>query len=295
MSVSPKRQVAVITGASSGIGKAVAIELATRGWHVVGHGRDPRRSREAEAAIQAAAGEAGRVDFVTGDLSSLAGTTILADRIGAITPQIDVLISNAGGVRDRMVLTDEGLEATYAANHLGPALLTRLLLPALRSCADEAGSARIIGVSSSGHEYCSGFDWSDLQLTQSWASGRAYCSAKLCQLLFLNRLADLLEGSGITVNAMHPGEVASNFTSHAPEEMRAATSDAVRVPPDVPAATIVWMAVAPELREITGRYFHLLAACHTSPLAQDRQLAAKLWQADERLLSQAGVRFPPLD
>ena len=126
---------AVVTGASAGIGKATAVALARMGWHVIGVGRDPARSAAAEAEIRAAAAPGAKVDFVRADFTLMSDVRRAANEITALTSRIDALINNAGGVRDRLVVTPEGNEATFAANHLAPFLLTRELMPVLKATA----------------------------------------------------------------------------------------------------------------------------------------------------------------
>jgi NAD(P)-dependent dehydrogenase (short-subunit alcohol dehydrogenase family) len=157
--VTPART-AVVTGASAGIGKATAVALARMGWRVIGVGRDPARSAAAEAEIRAAAASRARVDFVRADFTLMSEVLRASREIAALTSNIDVLINNAGGVRDRLVVTAEGTEATFAANHLAPFLLTRELLPVLRATARSRppGTVRVIGVSSSGHAFCAGMN-----------------------------------------------------------------------------------------------------------------------------------------
>ena len=131
-------RVIVITGASSGIGKASAEAFARMGWHVIATGRDPERCAAAEQSIRAIASGGGRVDFVRGDFTEMADVRRVAGEIAALTDRIHVLVNNAGGVRDRLYRTSEGLEATFAANHLAPFLLTRELLPQLERAAAES-------------------------------------------------------------------------------------------------------------------------------------------------------------
>ena len=133
-----KRKTAVVTGASSGVGKAAATLLAAMGWHVIALGRDPGRSARAEAEIRAAASPEARVDMILADLSLMADTARAAGEVAALTDRVDALLNNAGGVRDEKIVTSEGNEATFAGNHLGHFLLTDRLLPLLRKAAADA-------------------------------------------------------------------------------------------------------------------------------------------------------------
>jgi hypothetical protein len=137
-----RHKVAVISGASAGIGKATALALAALGWRIIGIGRDPERTVAAAAEVRAAAAGGAPADFVRADLALMAEARRVAADIAALTPHVDVLINNAGGVRDRLVMTTEGIEATFASNHLAPFLLTRELLPLLRAAATQGPRAR---------------------------------------------------------------------------------------------------------------------------------------------------------
>src|SRR3546814_1256048 len=174
MPESTVRPVIVITGASSGIGKAAAEAFARMGWHVIGTGRDPERCAAAEQGIRAIASADARVDFVRGDFTEMADVRRVAGEIAAITDRIHVLVNNAGGVRDRFYRTSEGLEATFAANHLAPFLLTRDLLPQLECAARESppGTVRVIAVSSSGHMACPAMNWDDLMMPENFSAGQ---------------------------------------------------------------------------------------------------------------------------
>lgn len=292
MTEDTSRRCAVITGASSGIGKATAKMLASQGWDVIAHGRDAARSASAEAEIRASATAGATVHMVRGDLALLADTARMAAEIMELTCRIDALVNNAGGVRDRMILTSEGNEVTFAGNHLGHFLLTRELLPMLRATAAThgAGAARVVSVSSFGHAFAAPIDWDDLQGINTWASTRNYCSAKLYNVLFTRELARLTAADGIVANSMHPGSVASNFINHGTAEHRERDRafDSDRLPPEVSAGTVAWLASADEAGQLTGRYFHDYAEVETSAQAQDVLAAARLWDESEQLLKRSG-------
>lgn len=273
----------VVTGASSGIGKEAAKALAAMGWHVIAHGRDPARSKAAEAEIRSVA--TGRVDMLTCDLALLSDTARMADEIAALTGCIDVLLCNAGGMSSERAVTAEGNEASFAGNHLGHFLLVERLMPQLRA----AGHARVVSTSSDGHFYCKGIDWNDLQLLDNWDHGASYCLVKLCNVLFTRELAKRGSEDGIVAHAFHPGVVGSNFVSHVPESTRAymATLDAQL--PEVAAQPLVWLATSDEAEQTTGLYWNKGVAEAPNPLALDDANAERLWAESEKLVARTGL------
>ncbi len=285
------RRVAVVTGASSGIGKVAAKALVASGWHVIAHGRDPARTAQAEAQIRAAARQGARVDMIRGDLALLSDTARMAEEIRKLTGKVHALLNNAGGVRSERNITPEGNEVTFAGNHLGHFLLTNRLLPLLRAAASgsEPGTVRVLAVSSTAHEHCAGIDWSDLQHIDQWISAKAYCSAKLCNVLFTRELARRVAADGIVANAMHPGIVASNFASHGDAAMKSYFATVQASSPEAAADTLIWLATAPEAGKVTGGYFYNRQAVKPAAPALDDQAAARLWEESEALIERAGV------
>ncbi len=279
-------RVAVITGASSGIGKAAAKQLVAQGWHVIGQGRNPERSAAAAAEINAIAGN-GKFNMVQGDLSLLSDTARMANEISALTDKIHLQLNNAGGVRAEMIITSEGNEATFAGNHLGHFLLTQHLLPLLQNASKTSAKheVRVVNVTSDGHKGCPGIDWDDLQLTKEWNTGKSYCLAKLANILFTRELAQRVQGDGIIVHALHPGTVDSNFINHAEARMRAYMETLQFRRPADAAADLLWVATAPENGEFTAQYFESRVAMDPAPAALDRQAATRLWQESEKLIA----------
>ena len=275
-------KVAVVTGASSGIGKATAFQLARLGFTVIAMGRNPARSLDAVADIRRELPNA-RIWPVIADLASLAQTRRAAAEIAGITGRVDVLVNNAGAMIEKRLVTEDGLEATFAGNHLGPFLLTNLLLPQL--CA--APAARIINVSSIGHTMIPDIAWDDLQMVQEYNAMRAYAQSKLANILFTRALSGRLASAGIMVNAMHPGMIASRFALSAGEQVRLAYHEAEAaghtVSEDAGADTIIWLAAAPEAAVETGGYFVGRTRSETSAAAANDDSAGRLWEISSRL------------
>jgi NAD(P)-dependent dehydrogenase (short-subunit alcohol dehydrogenase family) len=291
MAEQEQARVAVVTGASSGIGKAAAKALAAQGWRVIGLGRDPERCAAAEAEIRAQAAPGAQVEMIRVDLSLMADTARVANEIISRTDRVDVLLNNAGGVARTRVITSEGNEATFAGNHLGHFLLTKRLLPLLRAAAADSapGSTRIVSVSSDANEYCTGLDWDDLQMIGNFVAGAAYCRVKLANILFTRALAKRLAGDGIVAHAMHPGVVSSNFINYADEGMQShiRTLKDVSVSPEEGADTLIWLATAVEPGATSGSYFYKRAVATANPVAGDDAAAERLWIESEKLLARA--------
>lgn len=290
MTSDANRRVAVVTGASSGIGKSTARKLVRLGWQVIGVGRDPERCAVADAEIAAEARGGGGFTMARGDFTLMAQVKRVADEIGDRTPRVDVLVNNAGGVRDRQIVTADGTEATFAANHLAPFLLTRELMPLLRAGAagPPPGPARVIAVSSTAHRMSQGLDWADPQSLGTFHAAAAYGQAKLANILFTRELARRAARYGIIAQAMHPGVVASNFAAHGDAAMQAYMAAADTVSPDDPAETLVWLSTEPEPGRDGGRYFYRKAEETPTEAARDDAAAARLWAESELLLAELG-------
>lgn len=282
--------VAVVTGASAGIGKAAAKALAGRGWQVIGLGRNPERSKAALAEIREHA-PGSRVEMVVADLAVMAEAARAAREIAALTDKVHALLNNAGGIGKEKVVTVEGNEAVFAGNHLGHFLLTRELLPLLRAAVAESGpgQVRIVNVSSSASDLAPGFNWDDVQMLVDHRSSPAYCNVKLANLMFTRSLAKRLQGDGIIVNAMHPGVVATNFASYGDDETKAivASLKDVTVTPEEGADTLVWLATGPSAGSSSGGYFYRREPTPMNKLALDDEAAERLWVESEAIIARS--------
>ena len=291
MTTQSAQRAAVITGASSGIGLEAAKAFARMGWHVIGQGRDPDRSTRAEAEIRAAAADGGKVDFLRANLSLMAETQKLANDIKALTGRIDLLLNNAGGVRDQRYVTSEGTEETFAANHLAPFLLTRELMPLLEKTAAESvpGSVRVLAVSSLAYRQFQSMNWDDVQhLDGEFQTSAAYCQVKLANQLFNIELDRRVGDKGIVSQALVPGPVKTNFANHGDETMQAYMKTVDGLSPAEVAKTLVWMATAAETGAPGGRMFYDMQEHEVLPHGRDQTAAKRLWDESEALLAKLG-------
>lgn len=282
------KKVAVITGASAGVGLAAAKALALEGWRVIGVGRDPGRTAEAEAALRAAVPGA-EVTMLRGDLALMADAARLAAEITALTDRVHLLANNAGGMIPEPAITPEGLELCFAGNHLGPFLLTTRLLPLLQRAAAESpsGTVRVINTSSDGSEMIPGMNWDDLQDPLKNSPGAAYCSGKLANVLFARALAARHGAEGIMAFSFHPGTVASNFFAHVPEATAKHTALLDKITPEQGAETLLWLATQPADALDNGGYYYRCAPRDPNPTVFDPANAERLWALSEELVAGA--------
>jgi NAD(P)-dependent dehydrogenase (short-subunit alcohol dehydrogenase family) len=274
-----ENKVVLVTGGTGGIGFEAAKELAAGGATVVIVGRDAQRG---EAAVQEISGETGnpRLSYLRADLSELEQIEQLVRDFESEYDRLDVLVNNAGAVFWSRAETAEGLEMTFALNHLGYFRLTHLLLPLLLRSAP----SRIINVSSGAHQNGT-IDFDDLMQEQSYSAWGAYSQSKLANILFTRELARRLEGSGVTANALHPGFVATGFGRGRglvgrvlmPLAHLFATS------PEEGARTIVYLAASSEVEGVSGKYFVEEKERRPAPAARNDEAARHLWEVSERL------------
>ena len=277
----------IVTGATSGIGKATALALARRGATVVLICRS-RDTGEATARAIGAAAPAGTVDLLVADLSSQRQIRAAAAEFGRAYGRLDVLVNNAGAIFPRRQESVDGIEMTLAVNHVAPFLLTNLLLDKLRA----AGRARIVNVNSDEHEKGE-IDFADLQMRRRYGRGvgmRAYGNAKLANLLTGYELARRLRGTSVTVNALHPGYVATDIIrlNGAPGAWRLLQplwmlAKRFILTPAAGAATPVYLACAPEVANLSGGYFEKCRPAASSRLSRDEGLQARMWESSVAL------------
>jgi NAD(P)-dependent dehydrogenase (short-subunit alcohol dehydrogenase family) len=264
----------LVTGATSGIGLEASVELARRGARVILVGRDPGRTEATVAAVKMRSGSTEVSSFLC-DFSSQADTRRLAEAVLARHDRLDVLVNNAGAVNKKRQVTVDGIEKTFAVNHLGYFLLTNLL----RDLLVRSAPARVVTVASIGHRKGT-LDFSDLGYERGYSIMRAYGRSKLANVLFASELARRLAGTGVTSNSLHPGAVATNIWSGAPLWAKPLIHLLFRpsfISPAEGGAHIVELAASPELEGVTGKYFEEGRMVEPAPLAQDEALAQRLW------------------
>jgi retinol dehydrogenase 14 len=275
----------LITGATSGLGRATALALAGSGADVLLVGRDPERGDRVLADAQVAGAGPGSA-LLLYDLSSQRQVRELADQLHQRLDRLDVLVNNAGVDVGRREVTDDGLELTFAVNHLAPFLLTALVMDLLEA----AGAARVITLTSGAHHQGK-IDFEDLQGERRFSGQRAYNQSKLANVLFTLELARRLGGRPLTANCVDPGWVkGTNLgrTASLGLQLMALAMAPVMVTPAKGADTVVWAATAPELADQSGQYFKQRAARDPSKRARDPELARRLWEKSEEL---TGFRF----
>ena len=276
----------VVTGATSGIGRATAIGLARLGARLVLLGRNPERCSETLAALETEAGRSD-VDLVRCDMSTLAGIRAAADEVSALAPRIDVLVNNAGVTMTSRTETGDGFETTFAVNHLAYFAFTGHLLPNIVA----AAPARIVNVASDAHRFVKGIDLDDLQSERSFSGMRVYGQSKAANIHFTRELARRLEGTGVTVNALHPGGIRSNLGRG-----NGALTDALhRVAqlflksPEQGASTSIYLATDPGVAGKTGGYYARSRPAAPARHCLDDATAENLWKISEKL---TGVAYP---
>jgi len=273
----------LITGATSGIGLEASVQLARLGAQLVLVGRDAEKTRRTVEGVKAR-GDTSDVTYFLCDFSSHVAIRKLADDYRAHHDRLDVLVNNAGTVYKRRTLTEDGIEATFAVNHLGHFLLTNLLLDMIKKSAP----SRIITVASIAQRQ-GRIDFDDLAFERDrYGLMKAYARSKLANVLFAAELARRLAGTGVTSNSLHPGSVNTNIWSGAPGYAKPLITILLKpflVSAERGAQTIVQLASDPSLESVSGKYFEKKRPVAPAPLAQDQALAKRLWDVSARLVN----------
>ncbi len=274
-----KDKVVMVTGANSGIGRAASLALAKMGATVVMVARNAERGEAARSKIITKS-ENNSIDLLLADLSSLGSVRQLATEFQQKYSRLDVLINNAGLFNQRRHVTTDGYENTFATNYLAPFLLTNLQLDLLK----ESAPSRIINVSSVGH-YNGHVNFDDLNLEKKYGGWKAYGQSKLALVLFTHELAKKLQGTGVTVNAVHPGTVATNIWTRplGPVGFIMALPKLFMTSPEQGAETIVYLASSPDARGLNGEYLEKLKVKKSSDESYDEEIAQRLWDVSAKL------------
>jgi NAD(P)-dependent dehydrogenase (short-subunit alcohol dehydrogenase family) len=276
MSSDMKGRVCLITGASSGIGKVTALELAKMGATAVLVCRNKESGERAKSEIIQAAGN-GAVDLMLCDLSSQRQVRSLASEFKGRYRKLHVLVNNAATVPQHRTITEDGLETQLAVNHLAPFLLTHLLLDVLRKSAP----SRIINVSSGMYRTAS-LDFDDLQGEKSYRPMKMYAKTKLLNIYFTYELARRLEGTGVTVNCLAPGFTATGLGRDFSPISRFVMKTFAHKK-EIGAQTSIYLASSPEVERVTGKYFERMKETQTSPPTYDKDIARRVWEVSEQL------------
>lgn len=273
-------QTVLITGATSGIGEVAAHQLAGMGARVVIVARSPEKGAQTMASIQKTTGSQA-VELLLADLSAQADIRRLAAEFKAGHDRLDVLVNNAGVFNLSRELSRDGIEMTWATNHLNYFLLTNLLLDVLKASAP----ARIVNVSSDAHRGGS-IRFDDLGGAEKYSSWQAYSQSKLANVLFSYELARRLTGSGVTVNALHPGFVRTNFARNNGRFSRLLVPifQLAAISPEKGAETMVYLASSPEVAGVSGSYFDKKKAVRSAEASYDEAVARQLWEASAQMV-----------
>ncbi len=266
----------VVTGGTSGIGEVAAIDLAKQGARIVLIARDAGRGDVTLAKLKAA-NPAARHTIHFGDLSSIADMKRVAEAVAAAEPRIDVLVNNAGAVFLSRQESVDGLEMTFATNHMAYFVITNILLDRLKA----AGNARIVSTASDAHK-AGKLDFGDLQLRSKYRTVTAYGNSKLCNILFTRELAKKLAGSGVTATCLHPGFVGTRFGQNNAKsgfmKFIARTAMSFGLKPEEGAKTIIWLASSPEVEGQSGGYYYKCKRTMPAAAGQDDSDAKRLWE-----------------
>ena len=268
----------IVTGANSGIGKATAMALAQMGAHVVMVCRDRVRGEQAQQDINAQA--SGGVELLIADLASQQQIRRIAAEFLSKGRSLHALVNNAGVTLNERSETEDGIETTFAINHLAPFLLTSLLLDVLQ----QSAPSRVVTVSSAAHLFGT-IDFNDINSQHGYGGLRVYGASKLANILFTTELARRMERTGVTANSLHPGSVATNFgrNNGGPLRMMVKMMAPLMRSPARGAETSIYLAASPDVEGVTGRYFFNSREKRPSKAARDERDAGRLWRISEEM------------
>jgi NAD(P)-dependent dehydrogenase (short-subunit alcohol dehydrogenase family) len=276
-----KNKIVVITGATGGMGRVTAEALAKMGATVVILARNKTKAETTVQEIKSATGNA-NISFIEMDLDSLASVKKAADELKRRYEKIDVLINNAGVTLDKRQLTNDGFERTFQVNHLSHFLLTHLLLDQIKA----AGKGRIINLSS-GAQAMGKIDFSNLQGEKNYKGLNIYCNSKLMNVLFTYELAERLKGTGVTVNALHPGVVATDFGKGTSDGFIGFMVKYLRfmmISPDKGSQTAIYLASSPGIDGVTGKYFVKKKPAGTNKQSYDAELRKEFFETSREMV-----------
>jgi NAD(P)-dependent dehydrogenase (short-subunit alcohol dehydrogenase family) len=273
-------KICLVTGATAGIGKVTARELARQGATVIVVGRNREKSEAMVSEIKQQTDNL-NVEFMLADLSVQKAVHQLAEQFKRQYQRLHVLVNNAGAIFLRRQESADGIEMSFALNHLNYFLLTNLLWDTLKASAP----ARIINVSSRAHQRVAGLNFDDLQNRKGYAGQQVYGQSKLANVLFTYELARRLEGTGVTANTLHPGFVATHFATNNGWLARLARPflDLFALSAEEGARTMIYLATSPEVESVTGKYFVKEKAVPSSPASYDEAAARRLWEISVKM------------
>ncbi len=271
----------VITGGTSGIGQVAAEALAAKGARLVLIARSRARAEETLARLRAKNPDTAHSVYYA-DLSRVGEVKRVGEEIAAREPRVDVLINNAGAMFARRQVTDDGLEMTFATNHMAYFVLTHMLRERLLA----AGAARVVSTASHAHKGMK-LDFADLQMAKKYSGFRAYGRSKLCNILFTRELAKQLAGTGVTANSLHPGFVNTRFGDNSGGGIGAAVFGFLKkfaLSAENGAETIIWLASADAPAKVSGAYFYKCKETEPTAEARNDESARRLWQETAKLV-----------
>ncbi|MBN1121566.1 MAG: SDR family oxidoreductase [Anaerolineae bacterium] len=275
-------KVVLVTGATNGIGRVTAMALAQMGATVVVHGRSQEKAEYTVSLIKEETGS-NTVDYLLADLASQDEIRAMAAEFKQRYDRLDVLVNNAGAIFLKRKESAEGIEMTFALNHLAYFLLTNLLLDLIIQTGEQYGEARIVNVSSGAH-YGPQIVLDDIQSPGIYSGWLAYGQSKLANILFTYELARRLQGTNVTANVLHPGFVASGFAKNNPITRPAmALSSIFALSPEEGAQTSIYLASSDEVKSVTGQYFYKSKARKSSAASYDEEAQHELWKLSKKL------------